>query len=194
MQAEHPSDEDLVAEWRRAAPERRERLVDELFGRHYERVARWCLRWSPNRESAADLAQEVFLRAHKHLDSFRGQSRFTSWLYAIARNEALTRMRRAPPPMHDPELLETMAAIDPGPDVRLDQSRRAKRIIALLSHTLDATEQAVFTLHYGEDVPLDTITRLLRLQNPSGAKAYIVSAKRKLARAADRLRARGESL
>jgi hypothetical protein len=37
-------------------------------------------------------------------------------------------------------------------------------------------------LHYGEEVPLETITRLLNLQNASGAKAYIVSARRKLAR------------
>jgi len=49
----------------------------------------------------------------------------------------------------------------------------------------------VFTLHYAEDVPLDAITRLLRLENASGAKAYIVSAKRKLARAAERWKAAG---
>ena len=41
-----------------------------------------------------------------------------------------------------------------------------------------------------EDMPLDAITRLLRLENKSGAKAFIVSAKRKLATALDRLRAR----
>jgi hypothetical protein len=43
-------------------------------------------------------------------------------------------------------------------------------------------------------MPLDAITRLLRLENQSGAKAYIVSAKRKLARATARLRTRGEAL
>jgi len=41
---------------------------------------------------------------------------------------------------------------------------------------------------------LDAITRLLKLDNASGAKAYIVSARRKLARATQRLRARGEDL
>ena len=61
----------------------------------------------------------------------------------------------------------------------------------LLAETLDETEQAVFTLHYGDDLPLDRITRMLGLQNASGAKAYIVSAKRKLARAAPRWKASG---
>ena len=65
---------------------------------------------------------------------------------------------------------------------------------ALLATALDETERRVFTLHYGEDVPLDAITRLLRLTNASGAKAYVVSARRKLARAVQRLRARGDAL
>jgi hypothetical protein len=71
---------------------------------------------------------------------------------------------------------------------------RRLRLMEFLSATLDQTEQVVFTLHYGDDMPLDTISRLLRLENTSGAKAYIVSAKRKLARAARRLRMRGEAL
>lgn len=44
-------------------------------------------------------------------------------------------------------------------------------------------------LHYGRDYPLDAVTRLLRLENPSGAKAYVVSARRKIDRALIRYRA-----
>ena len=60
---------------------------------------------------------------------------------------------------------------------------------ALLDRELTDTEKQVFIMHYGDDVPLLTITRLLGLENPSGAKAYLVSARRKLARALSRLRA-----
>jgi hypothetical protein len=44
-------------------------------------------------------------------------------------------------------------------------------------------EARVMTLHYAEELPLDAVTQLLNLDNASGAKAYIVSAKRKLAQA-----------
>jgi DNA-directed RNA polymerase specialized sigma24 family protein len=64
----------------------------------------------------------------------------------------------------------------------------------LVTATLDQTEREVFTMHYGDDIPLDAITRILGLQNASGAKAYIVSARRKLARAVERLRLRHEEL
>ena len=72
-----PSDEALFEEWRKRTDADRDALIDELFGRHYERVARWCLRFAGDREQAADLAQDVFLKAYRHLDSFRGASRST---------------------------------------------------------------------------------------------------------------------
>ncbi len=46
--------------------------------------------------------------------------------------------------------------------------------------TLDQTEAQVMLLHYGKELPLNTVSRMLGLTNKSGAKAYIVSAKRKL--------------
>jgi DNA-directed RNA polymerase specialized sigma24 family protein len=71
--------------------------------------------------------------------------------------------------------------------LELHSSVQAAR--ALLDRELTDTEKRVFTLHYGDEVPLRTITRLLGLENPSGAKAYLVSARRKLARALQRWRA-----
>jgi RNA polymerase sigma-70 factor, ECF subfamily len=194
MAVENLSDDELVEQLRSVPGSRRDAIVNELFSRHYERVARWCFRFTGNREAAVDLAQDVFLKAHKHLDSFRGTSRFATWLFTIVRNESLNRLQRSPPPMQDPEVLDAVPALDPAPDTVAERAGQAARLARFLADTLDPTEQAVFTLHYGDDMPLDAITRLLRLTNPSGAKAFIVSAKRKLARAATRLRARGEEL
>jgi tRNA A37 threonylcarbamoyladenosine dehydratase len=46
--------------------------------------------------------------------------------------------------------------------------------------TLDSTEAKVMMLHYGQELPLNTVSRMLGLTNKSGAKAYVVSARRKL--------------
>jgi RNA polymerase sigma-70 factor (ECF subfamily) len=188
------SDEELLAESKRRSGRERDSLVNELFERHYERVARWCLRLSGNREEAADLAQDVFLKAHRHLGTFKGTSRFTTWLYSIMRNASLTRFQRAAPPMDNEEVLADIASLDARPDELTARGERSVRLQEFLSATLDPVERTVFTLHYGDEMPLDAITRLLRLENASGAKAYIVSARRKLAKAAPRLRARGETL
>ncbi len=118
------SDEELLAEARRLRGVERDALVNELFARHYERVARWCLRFTGNRDSAADLAQDVFLKAHRHLDSFRAASRFSTWLYSIVRNESSNRLQRMPPPSDSEEVLADIAAVDAGPEELADRSQR----------------------------------------------------------------------
>lgn len=192
--APNPSDGMLLADYRQAAASEKQAAADRLFASYYERVGRWCLRFTGDRDSAADLAQEVFLKAHRSLDSFRGGSQFGTWLYSIVRNEALNRAKRSSLPTESEEALIQVPALDPDPEERATQSSRSRRVQQLLHRTLDETERKVFTLHFAEDMPLDAITRLLRLENTSGAKAYVVSAKRKLARAVEKLVMRGEKL
>jgi hypothetical protein len=64
----------------------------------------------------------------------------------------------------------------------------------LIQESLNEVETQVMTLHYLHEGPLDSVTRLLGLQNQSGAKAYIVSARRKLARALELWRNRDQGM
>jgi RNA polymerase sigma-70 factor, ECF subfamily len=178
------SDEELLAEYRRASPDARDAIAGELFSRYYDQVARWSCRFMGKEDAALDLAQQVFLKAYLQLDTFRGTARFSTWLYSIVRHEALNALRQVEPATEGEEVLATLATLEAGPEETASQTSQNRQLMELLSTTLDETERIVFTLHYGDDVPLATITRLLRLDNASGAKAYIVSAKRKLARAA----------
>ena len=61
-----------------------------------------------------------------------------------------------------------------------------------MSRPPDTTTTCPYEL--GDELPLDAVTRTLGLDNASGAKAYVVSAKRKLARAVKRIAARGGRL
>ena len=180
------SDEELVDLYRSAANPRRGEFLDQLFDRHRTRVAAWCYRMMGDVDAATDLAQEVFLKAFQNLDSFRGQSRFTTWLYAIARNHCMDALksRAAAPILAGEAVLEHVPDLRAG-DLLSDMERRqAEQVIRqLMRESLDDTEAKVMTLHYVDELPLDAVTRLLDLTNPSGAKAYVVSARRKLARA-----------
>lgn len=200
MSADQLSDEDLIARYRSSDDLRqRDQAVDELFRRNYSKVGRWCLRFTEDRETAADLAQEIFARAHQNLGEFQGQSKFSTWLFTVARNHCLNFVRAS-----SRQATERRADVEENffeelPDFRSDPHQiaehesMAEEVRGLLNEALDETEKTVFTLHYGEDVPLDSITRLLGLQNQSGAKAYIVSARRKLSRLVPRWKARAEN-
>lgn len=189
------SDEELVNRYRAAGgPPQGTPFADELFQRHYSRVALWCFRISGDREQATDLAQEVFARAWTNLDNFRAESRFTTWLYMIARNHCFNalkvRDRRSEEPVEN-DRLDLLGSTNAGFDTALERAQMAGVVRDLMASELTSVESQVMTLHYAEDLPLDSIARLLKLDNPSGAKAYIVSAKRKLKTAVDRWVRRG---
>jgi RNA polymerase sigma-70 factor (ECF subfamily) len=82
-------DEALAA--RAAAGE--EAAFEELVCRYQARVYRLACRLTADEADAKDVLQETFLAAYRGLPSFRGGSRFSSWLYRIATNAALMHRR-----------------------------------------------------------------------------------------------------
>jgi RNA polymerase sigma-70 factor, ECF subfamily len=68
-----------------------------LFDRYERRILAIAGRMMRNHEDAEDVVQQAFQRAFMHLDSFHGDSRFSTWLTRIAINEALMMMRRRRP-------------------------------------------------------------------------------------------------
>ena len=183
------SDEELIAQYRLApASDRSRQLLDELFRRHRARVVAWCYRLTGDRDLAPDLAQDVFVKAYSSLHTFRRDSKFSTWLYSIARNrcrdEARTRATR-PREAPDEAMLELPSELNEALAV-LDARDARNAVQTLMNDVLDDTEKRVMTLHYGHDMRLDAITTALGLTNASGAKAYIVSAKRKLNAAVSR--------
>jgi len=93
-------------------------------------------------EDARDVCQETFLRAFRALPGFRGQAKFSSWLYRIALNlcrDWIRRERRAPivQPPEDVDVMELAAAAEPTESIedlvaRKDLSRAVERLMALL--------------------------------------------------------------
>jgi RNA polymerase sigma-70 factor, ECF subfamily len=93
-------------------------------------------------EDARDVCQETFLRAFRALPGFRGQAKFSSWLYRIALNlcrDWVRRERRAPvvQPPEGVDLMELAAAAEPSESIedlvaRKDLSRAVERAMTLL--------------------------------------------------------------
>lgn len=170
--------------------------LNELFQRHHAKVASWCYHITGDVNSAADLAQEIFIKAFRALPSFRKGSKFTTWLYSISRNHCLDELRsrrRRNQELSDslPNEIEDWSMA--GADSIFEQREAAALLRQLIRESLDETETKVMTLHYVHELPLDAVSRLLGLTNASGAKAYIVSARRKLMRAHDLWKNRGRS-
>src|ERR1035438_3566671 len=180
------TDEELIAAYRDGWGPSREEAVTELFQRYQTRIVRWCYRFTRDRESGLDLAQEIFMRAFRNLHHYRGESRFSTWLYVIARNLCMTALqKRASEPVWAAKALtfDLPDATSRNIHATVETEQVRARHWQLILDTLNQTEAKVLMMHYGEELPLNTVSRILGLTNKSGAKAYIVSAKRKLSAA-----------
>jgi RNA polymerase sigma-70 factor (ECF subfamily) len=115
---------------------------NELIRRWERPIYALAYRQIGREEDARDVCQDTFLRAYRALNGFRGQAKFSSWLYRIALNlcrDWMRRERRAPVVQapEDMDLMELAASREPSESIedrvgRHDLTRAVERAMALL--------------------------------------------------------------
>ena len=125
-----------------------------LYEKHFRRVFALCWRMVGNHALAEELTQDTFLQVFRRLDTFRGDSRFSTWLHRIAVNETLMSLRRRQhiveelpleepdDDSHRPNQLEKLEVVDQ----RLMSSNDRVRLEHAISQ-LPSGYAAIFMLH-----------------------------------------------
>jgi len=157
--------------------------ANELLGRYRRAVYLWCFRYVRDHERALDLSQDAFLRAWRGLDSFDGRSGFSSWLFAIARNRCLDEVKRVDLFTDEEPDLERFPAGGANPVLRMEERESEERIYNLMITALEPLERWTLWLRCFERMPVDEITRVLRIEQASGARGILQKARRKLSAA-----------
>lgn len=158
------SDEELV----RCAQGGDTGALIELVARYECRIYRLAMRMSHNESDAQEITQEAFLRAHRCMRFFKGESRFGTWLYRIAMNEALMRRRaakRRPVDSLEDVLprfgdVGTVACAESGIDDLVDGKTLAKRVRQALDQ-LDEAHRATLVLRDLEELSAEQAAEIL---------------------------------
>ena len=85
------SDEDLV---RYIVVDQRSQLFEELYSRYYLKVVDKCHSFLKNRDLAEDFANDILSKAYEKLPGFKGNARFSSWLYSITYKHSIDYLRQ----------------------------------------------------------------------------------------------------
>jgi len=130
------TDEEIVARTQRGDAD----SFNELVVRWERPIYALAYRTIGREEDARDVCQETFLRAFRALPGFRGQAKFSSWIYRIALNlcrDWIRRQRRTPvvQPPEDMDVIEMAAAAEPSESIedlvaRQDLARLVERVMA----------------------------------------------------------------
>lgn len=161
-----------------------EQAFATLFQLHKKRVYSVCLLMTKDVTEAEDLTQEAFLQVFRSVSSFRGDSAFSTWLYRVAVNTVLMKLRRrkAPPLV---SLDEPVSAESPSlrrdignPDLRLSG---AVDRIALRRAMLELPEgcRKIFALHEVEGYQHHEIAQMLDC-SVGNSKSQLHKAKMKM--------------
>jgi RNA polymerase sigma-70 factor, ECF subfamily len=121
---------------------------EELYKLHHRRVYAVCMRMTGNTAEAEDLSQEVFVQVFRKLDTFRGESSFTTWLHRLTVNHVLMHFRktrrRKDQLTEDGELPEHIIN---GPNTRMSFPILDRLALAEAIVKLAPGYRAVFVLH-----------------------------------------------
>ena len=154
----------------------------ELFRRYSDRVFRLALSILGQgfAAEAEEVAQEVFLKVHHALESFRGEAEVGSWIYRITFNQAVNLKARAryQRPHVDEAALSHAATAEPGPDAQLETARRDRTLRDCIQ-TLPEVYQAALRLYYWLGASVGEAAELLGVPENT-AKSYLHRARRLL--------------
>jgi RNA polymerase sigma-70 factor (ECF subfamily) len=129
---------------------------------------------------AEDVTQEVFLKVHYAIESFRGEAEFSSWLYRITFNQAVNlkaRVRFRSP--HDNEtVLQKAMTAGPGPHRQAETAQRDQALADCI-RTLPEVYQSALRLYYWLDTGVGEIATLLGVPENT-AKSYLHRARQLL--------------
>ena len=129
---------------------------DALFRRHYDTVRTMCARMTATPSVGDDLAQETFLRVLRHRTTFRGDARFTTWLYRIARNLCLEQIARH---ARDRHIVERWSA--EAPASMTPQHGDETEHLAAAMRSLTPEQREVLVLCRYHDLPFAEIGTIL---------------------------------
>ena len=139
------------------------RMFGELVRRYQDPVYGMATRFVGRGEDGQDIAQEVFLRVFRGLEHFKGEARFSTWLYRITWNLCADWLRRNRRPDRQITVVEEAGSIADGRvDLEEDLLEAEQRdAVRKALDGLDERYRSVVVLHYYQKLSYDQIAEVL---------------------------------
>ena len=148
----------------------------ELVKRYQNFVFTIALRYTPMREDAEEIAQDVFVKAYRSLADFRGQSKFSTWLYTIVTTTSITFLRKKK--LHVASLDNVEMADTKNTTLRLEQKSKAQMLNEAIK-LLSPDDARVITLFYQGEQNLEEIGQIIGAE-PNTVKVKLHRARTRL--------------
>lgn len=153
-----------------------------LVERYQNYVFTLVLRFTDNREDAEEIAQDTFVKAYRSLADFRGDSKFSTWLFTITRTTCLSFLRKKKLNIQSLDNERTSLQVEnreSGFNANLVEQKSKHAMLNQAISMLSTDDAQVLNLFYKGDQTLDEIGKIMRL-DPNTVKVKLHRARQRL--------------
>ncbi|MFZ2282429.1 MAG: RNA polymerase sigma factor [Lutibacter sp.] len=153
-----------------------------LVEKYKHMVFTLTIRIVKNREEAEEVSQDVFVKAYKNLNNFKGESKFSTWIYKIAYYASLDVLKRNKRQISS-ENIDVIKERDLGntdDSLKHLYDKERKQIINDALLKLSEDERVIITLYYFEELPIKEISKVVDLSEDN-IKIKLFRSRKKLA-------------
>ncbi len=142
-------------------------LFAELVKRYQNFVFTVALRYTPVREDAEEIAQDAFVKAYKALKDFRGESKFSTWLYTIVNSTSITFLRKKKLDTHsldNEHVFERADSQASGTSANQVEQKSKVAMVTKAIALLSPDDARIITLFYKGEQSLEEIGQILNME------------------------------
>lgn len=153
-----------------------------LVKRYQNFVFTITLRYTEIREDAEEISQDVFVKAFKSLKDFRGDSKFTTWLYTIVTTSSITFLRKKKIQTHsldNEHVFELADSQDSGMRANQVEQKSRSAMVNEAIRMLGPEDAQIITLFYKGEQSLEEISQIMGIE-PNAAKVRLHRARQRL--------------
>ena len=154
----------------------------EIVKRYQSFVFTIALRYTPNREDAEEIAQDCFVKAYRSLSDFRGDAKFSTWLYTFVTTTCLTFLRKKKLETHsldNEKVFEAADSLDSGFRANLVEQKSKVTMVNKAITLLSPDDAQIITLFYKGEQSLEEIGQIMGLE-PNTVKVRLHRARQRL--------------
>jgi len=135
-----------------------------LVNRYQNYVFTIVLRYIKSREDAEEVAQDVFIKAYRSLAAFKGDAKFSTWLYTITTTTCITFLRKKKLEIHsldNEKVFQAASVVDSGMSANQIEQKSKVNMVNEAIKLLSGDDAQIITLFYKGEQTLEEIAQIL---------------------------------
>jgi RNA polymerase sigma factor (sigma-70 family) len=157
-------------------------LFGQLVQRYQQYVFTLVLRFTDSREDAEEISQDVFVKAYRSLADFRGESKFSTWLYTVVRTSSITFLRKKKLDTTSLDNERTFLQLEnreSGFNANTMEQKSRHAMVNAAIRLLSPDDGQIITLFYKGEQSLEEIGRIMGME-PNTVKVRLHRARNRL--------------